>query len=140
MLRLCKLRMGKGEFYLLTFRLLRAVGHGRLHWDDSELLWETLRELAVFLVVHNGLGVCGAHILFRYSWQTSNIRNNNLKEWKWWSVFVVFAGIFYMCAYRMHEPRGPMSRWFIWSLLSSSIRFECEPSRHPCSLHFRSLF
>lgn len=56
-----------GSFHLLTFRFLRAVGHGRLHWDDSELLRETLRKLEVFLVIHNGLGVCGAHILFRYS-------------------------------------------------------------------------
>ncbi len=48
-------------------RLLCAAGYGCLHWDDSQLLWKTIWELAVLVVIHNGLGFCGAHFLFRYT-------------------------------------------------------------------------
>lgn len=58
------------DFVAVPSRLLCAAGHGCLHWHDSQLLWKTIWELAVLLVLHNGLGFCGAHILFRYTRQS----------------------------------------------------------------------
>lgn len=52
-------------FSISLLRFLCAVGDGCIHWSDSQLLRQAIRELALLVVVHHGLGVCSAHILLR---------------------------------------------------------------------------
>ena len=46
-------------------RLLCTAGDGCIHRGHGELLWETLWKLAIFLVLHYGLGGRGTHFLLR---------------------------------------------------------------------------
>lgn len=85
---------------------LRSARYGNLHRRDGELPREAFWWLAFLMVLHSGLGR-SAHDLFCWS-VTFFVFFGLISNMCCWShgmrVFCV-AGIFYMCAYRMHECR-----------------------------------
>lgn len=100
---------------------LCSAGYGHLYWSDSPLPGETLRWLALLLVLHPGLGGHAYDLFCRWKCNKMQItiktlycsvqikievhETMNFDQYHLIQCILSVAGIFYICAYRECECR-----------------------------------